>query len=590
MDQTNELLDLFLQLDEREGLQYAYISIRPNTRISDPDAPGWPATILQRVRQELDANDIVHGLRPDDELLAEIKSYLREYQQIQLSKTFYTFLAAQPTPPIRGDDGSLEVLIDLQLKPGKIKDPRSGRIDYHDLGFSETLVRIGDPLVVITHATPGLDGTDIFGQPIKAQPGKEPAIPLYDRHTITAETKEEPKQTILKARINGFFYHDSSRGYFIDKDVLTQHVDFHTGNIEVQDFTEIDTIIKVSGSRDILHDSVKPGFTLKAREIIVDGNVGRGAVLEGDRIVISGIVDAKALIRGQEIEIHKVVGARIEGRKIRINQVLQNASVNGSEIVLKTCVSSTITGEEVFIYNELRAGSITAARFIFCARATGNNVATLTIDPHAIPSFLEALEQQRRRTNELQREYREQEKQQKKRRMAFEHQHRPRLDNFFHIIEERKKTRLSPKQRLALEQLLRRGHYDSISKKLNLSFNKLIRQQLDEFGHGCRQLDEADQQLKHRHEELKKEMQLLREMDEAHTRGLILITGENSGEIKICFRATCLSPVIFNQKLLFCFDAVKNRIIGMKKFSSAGHRKMFTHLSPRALAAIDKQI
>jgi uncharacterized protein (DUF342 family) len=593
-----ELLDLFLQLDEREGLQYAYISIRPNTRISNPADETLVPVILERIFWEIEEQGIIHGLRPESELQSEIRQYLQEYKTIQTNKTFFTFLAAQPTLPIRGDDGSLEVLIDLKLKPGKIKDPKTGQIDYHDLGFSETLVRTGDPLVVTTHATAGIDGTDIFGEPIKAKPGNDPGIPRYDRRTIIAEeeefiTREQEseelrRRTSLKARLDGFLYHDSDRGYFIDKDVLTQQVDFHTGNIEVQDFTEIDSIIKVSGSSDILHDSVKPGFTLKAREIFIDGNVGRGAILEGDRIIISGIVDAKAQIRGQEIEIHKVVGARIEGEKIRINQVLQNASVCGHEILLKTCVSSEIIGEEVFISNELRASRVTAASFIYCHKATGPNFATLTIDPPTVPSFSQALEEQRELVENMRRNYRDEEQKLHKKQGTFRRKHQPRLDNFFKVIEGSKSTRLNQKQRQALEQMLRHGRCDAICTKLNLDLNKLIRQQLDEFSDGCKRFESDEKVLGEHNLELQKEESLLKEMENAHTQGLILISGESNGEIKVCYCSTCLSPVVFNQKLLFCFDNARKRIVAMKKFGSAGHRNLYSHLSPRALATIKK--
>ena len=171
------------------------------------------------------------------------------------------------------------------------------------------MIHEGEPLVIVNHASPGIDGIDIFNQPIKAETGKEEKVPTYDRKTIIREDDPDNNRTILKAAITGFLYQEGERGYFIDKDVLTKQVDFSTGNIEVQDFCDIDTVIKVSGNKDIMRDSVKPGFTLKAREIFIEGNVGRGATLEGDKITITGIVDAKARIIGRKIEIGKAVGA-----------------------------------------------------------------------------------------------------------------------------------------------------------------------------------------------------------------------------------------------------------------------------------------
>ncbi len=585
-----ELLDLFLQLDERQGLQYAFISIRPNSRIINPQSAAVPPVILEAVNRELERHEIKHGIRPREEIMGEIERYLAEYEKINAGKTFFTFLVAEPTLPQKGDDGSLEVLIDLKLKPGKIKDKRTGRIDYHDLGFSETLVHVGDPLVIIRHATPGTDGTDIFGEIIPAQPGREEKIPSFNRNTIALVEDPENRQSLLKALISGFFYHDTDRGYFIDKDVLTQRVDFSTGNIEVQDFSEIDTIIKVSGNKDILIDSVKPGFTLKAKEIIIDGNVGRGATLEGEKIVISGIVDAKARISGRQIEINKAVGAFIEGERIKINAVLQNAEVCGHEIAINTCVSSRIRGEEIFVSDELRAGSLTAARFIYCRRATGSNHATLRIDPPAIPSFLAKLEELRERVGLLEEEDSANRKRIEKLLEAHHRRHQAHLENFHQQLEEAKKISINEHQKRAIEQLIAQGNLELVSEKLKFKLNPITRQQLEEFAAGLQEINEEREEFEELSGMFEKERKRLQDLETAHIRGLILISDESSAEMKICYLETCLPPVVFNQKLLFCFDGNRGRITALKKFGAVTHQRLFSHLTPRALAVVNKLI
>ncbi|RLB70980.1 MAG: hypothetical protein DRH03_06435 [Deltaproteobacteria bacterium] len=582
-----ELLDLMLNLDERQGLEYAFISIRPNTRILNPKDPAVLRSILETIKEKIRDQEIRHGISKSSAIIASVKEYLKTYPQIQLEKTFFTFPLANPTLPQKGDDGSIEELIDLKLKPGKINDEKTGQIDYHDLGFSDTLIHDGKPLVVITHATPGVDGIDIFKQPIKSQPGDAVKVPDYDKKTIACEDVLETDQTILKASITGFLYKDFDRGYFIDKDVLTDQVDFTTGNIEVQDFEQIDSTIKVSGSQDILHNSVKPGFTLKAKEIIIEGNVGQDATIEGDKIIITGIVSANARITGHDIEIGKVIGAHVVGNKIKINSVLQNATVIGEDIRIKTTMSSQISGNEVFISEELRSGSVTAASFIFCRKATGTSHSTLAIDPFAVPSFQQKLKDQQTQVENQHQLY-------QKRNLLFEKEqntHKGRyqshIDNFYRQIENEKKISLSKQQKKAIEQLLTHGSVADVSQKLNFKIDATTNTQLTNFTASLSRLRDSFAEVAELNQAHIDEKNILLEMKEAYTRGLILISDESSGEIKICYHDTCLSPIVFNQNLLFCFDKKRKKIFPLKKIGMITHQRLLTNLSSRALAAVN---
>ena len=583
-----ELLDLMLHLDVRQGMKYAFISIRPNTRITAPHDPEVFQTIIETIKRELRQKGLSHGVHKAKTITSEVKRYLTDYQQIEARKTLYTFPIASPTPPQKGDDGSLEVLVDLKLKPGKIRDEKTGKIDYHDLGFSETLIHAGEPLVIINHATPGIDGCDIFKKPIKAKPGTEEKMPSYDRKSISREDDTENNKTVLKAAITGFLYQESGRGYFIDKDVLTKQVDFSTGNIEVQDFSDIDTVIKVSGSNDIMRDSVKPGFTLKAREIVIEGNVGRGATIEGDKITITGIVDMKARVIGRQIEIGKVVGAHIEGSEIKINSVLQNATVVGQNVRINTCMSSAVSGEEVFINQELRSGNVTASHFIFCQQASGTTHSTLTIDPLAIPSFRERLEEQQKQVEICQQLYKERQKEFEREQLLHHGRHQSNIDNVYRQIEELKKIKLAEKQRKAIEQLLAQGLIDDIGKRLNFTLHPITRKHLENFATSLNKLQKSAKEVEEVEKTYKEAEGVQHEMEEFHTHGLILIADESSGEMKICYRAESLSPVVFNQNLLFNYDAKNNKIIALKKFGVITHQRLFTNLSPRALAVVNK--
>ena len=582
-----ELLDLMLHLDERQGLEYAFISIRPNTRISDPKDPAVLRSILETIKEKIREHGIRHGISKSSAIITSVKEYLKTYPEIQLEKTFYTFPLASPTLPQKGDDGSIEELIDLKLKPGKISDEKTGKIDYHDLGFSDTLIHEGKTLIITTLATPGVDGLDIFKQPIKAQPGDAVKVPDYDKKTICCEEVPETGQTLLKASITGFLYKDFDRGYFIDKDVLAEQVDFTTGNIEVQDFELIDSTIKVSGNQDIMHNSVKPGFTLKAKEIIIEGNVGQNATIEGDKIVITGIVGANARITGHDIEIGKVIGAHVVGSRIKINSVLQNATVIGEDIRIKTTMSSQISGNEVFISEELRSGSVTAASFIFCRKATGTSHSTLTIDPFAVPSFQEKLKEQQDKVENQHQLYQKRNLLFEKEQSTHKGRYQSHIDNFYRQIENEKKISLSKPQKKAIEQLLTHGKVKDVSQKLNFTIDATTSTQLTNFATSLNQISDSFAEVEELNQAHIDEKNLLQEMEESYTRGLILIADESSGEIKLCYRDVCLAPIVFNQNLLFFFDKKRKKIFPLKKFGMVTHRRLFTHISSRALASVN---
>ena len=136
-----EKLDIFIHLDEIDGQQHAYLSIRPNSRIRNPTTPAVKDEILNRIKQMIADSRIVHGLPVEQELKIHIDKYLEGYQKKGGYRDYFTIPLAAPTMPQRGNDSFLEELIDPELKPGKITNEKTGKIDFHDLGFSDKLVK-----------------------------------------------------------------------------------------------------------------------------------------------------------------------------------------------------------------------------------------------------------------------------------------------------------------------------------------------------------------------------------------------------------------------------------------------------------------
>ena len=583
-----EKLDIFIHLDEVNGQQYAYLSIRPNSRISDPDVPAVKDEILDKMKQMIADSRIVHGLPDESELKAHINRYLEGYRKQGGYRNYFTIPLASPTLPQKGDDSFLEELIDLELKPGKITNEKTGKIDFHDLGFSDKLVKKDSDIAILTHATAGVDGTTIYGDPIPAEPGKEVVKLAYDRKSVYAEELPEKNQTILKALITGFLYHDTDKGFFIDPDVLVSQVDFSTGNIAIKEFSQVATAIKVEGSNNILQDTVKPGFTLMAKEITVNGNVGRGAVLEGENIKISGIVDPGARIIGNHIAIDKVVGAFIEGDDIQINSVIESATINGRLITVNTCITSTMTGTEVIIQEAMHAGTVTAGSFIYCHGVFGSGKSTLSIDPMALPAW-------RQQEKEIETEMKKLSARidyftpQLTKKLYLRSQLEKEITHLIQTIEQQKNTKLTDQQKAAIMQMIAHGRLDELRERLQISITAITVKRLKTYHDLAREIDELKNTATALAGDFTTLKQNLIELKLSYQRGLIIVNDAGSGESQIGFASFSRPPAAVSQTTLFTFHRKKQKITAQAApFTWRPEEEQTTSLSPRALKIINR--
>ncbi len=583
-----EKLDIFIHLDEVNGEQYAYLSIRPNSRILNPSAAAVKGEILVKMKQIIADSRIVHGLPDTQELKKHIGIYLEGYQKQGGYRDYFTIPLASPTMPQRGADSYVEELIDLKLKPGKIADEKSGKIDFHDLGFSDKLVKKNSEIAILTHATAGVDGTTIYGDPIPAEAGKEVVKLAYDRKSITAEEQPKKNRTILKALITGFLYRDPAKGFFIDPDVLVSQVDFSTGNIAIKEFSQISTTIKVEGSNNILQDTVKPGFTLMAREITVKGNVGRGAVLKGENIKISGIVDPGARITGNHISIDKVVGAFIEGDEIQINAVVENATVIGRQVMVKTCITSTLKGSEVIINDAMHAGTVTAGVFIYCHGIFGSGKSVLRIDPMALPAYQQQEEEINLEMKKLSAKLDHLIPQVTKK-VHLQSQLEKEISHLFQTIEQQKNMSLTDQQRTAIMQLISHGQIDELRERLQISITAIMVKRLKTYHLISQEIAE----LKISEDAIIKEFsaikQKLIELKLSYSQGLVVVNNNGNGETQIEFTAFSRPPEAISQTRLFSFNRQEQKILASTTpFSWKQEDSRLAPLSPQALKIINQ--
>ena len=141
-----------------------------------------------------------------------------------------------------------------------------------------TVVRVGDVLGEINFETTGTDGTDVYGEPVPAQPGK--ALQLtYDE---SIQIKDANK---LVAERDGILIRDDTTARVSDTLEVDANVDFRTGNI---DFPH----------NVLVHGGVKDGFTIKASE----------------DIEVRGLIEASNLIAGRDLRVKGGFAGRTQGR------------------------------------------------------------------------------------------------------------------------------------------------------------------------------------------------------------------------------------------------------------------------------------
>lgn len=132
------------------------------------------------------AQDYLHGKDADNRISTDVIYDLLKEKDVtygideagivQYCKgtTFYKdFQVATGLRPVKGDDGSIEYFFTLDLRSVPTEND-DGTVNFKELGLVRN-VNSGDVLCRITPETEGIDGVDVFGNPVKATPGK-PAV------------------------------------------------------------------------------------------------------------------------------------------------------------------------------------------------------------------------------------------------------------------------------------------------------------------------------------------------------------------------------------------------------------------------------
>ena len=175
---------------------------------------------------------------------------------------------ARSIPAKRGKNGSIKFLFEKNHVP-KPKHDEFGIANFRELNLIVP-IRKGEVIAEITPPTPGEPGINIFGKPIKPEPGKMPNITVGKNTLLTADGKQ-----IVSACDGHILY---GTGCFNVEDTVTvkSDLDLSIGNIDF--FGDIH-----------IKGNVMEGFSVKAgRNLKIEGTVFSADISAGGNIVING--------------------------------------------------------------------------------------------------------------------------------------------------------------------------------------------------------------------------------------------------------------------------------------------------------------
>ncbi len=225
--------------------------------VTQSDNEPYPAKA--QLLKALSDHGITHGI--DNTALEKIAS----------EKIVHKFIpVASGTPAGSPVHGRLEPLIDIS-QMGKPKQLSNGRVDHRNL---QKVLNVKQGTVLLRRIPPklGKDGTDVFGNRIKASKPRDVALPSG----IGVEVSPKDENTLIAAT-DGYVYEYEPNCFEVRKEKkIVSDIDYSTGNIDFYGDLRIDGVIR-------------SGFEVKATgDIIINGSLEDAIVKADGNVAITG--------------------------------------------------------------------------------------------------------------------------------------------------------------------------------------------------------------------------------------------------------------------------------------------------------------
>lgn len=327
-----------------------------------PPKGGQPVT-LDALSHAVADRGIVHGVLP--QAMADAIEQGRAA----------TVVIAQGTPPTRGTPTRFESLLD-RLKPRAQEIDELAQVDYRDLG-SLLLVSPGTPLMRRVPPLPGVDGTNVLGEPVL--PDEMPDTPFSKDISGVEVDPEDP--LLLRATIAGT-PKLISQGVQVNPMVEVDAVNLSTGNITFE------------GSLQVRGDIAATMEVRVTGDVVVNGTIEAALVEAGGSVTVKGgiigmaeaLQDAAATARTAHIVCGGALKAKFienaiisAGQDVEVEREIRQSSIAAGGSVLvgpPNTQQSAITGGQTRALNVVRAGTIGSPSGIPTMVQAG-------LDPHA---------------------------------------------------------------------------------------------------------------------------------------------------------------------------------------------------------------
>jgi len=292
----------------------------------------------EEIRLFLDNKGIVYGI--DKTVLKDI---------IKNRKYDKDYLVAKGEAALTGEDGRLELFFDNSDEKFKPVILENGNVDYYNIKNVE-MVEEGQVLIRIHKGKKGVDGTNVFGQPIKAKKGKTPTKIILGRNVVV---KSDGSEIVSSAHGQVIF---SDRRIEVTKVMeIKGDVGLKTGNI------------KFNGSV-IVNGNLNGDSSIAAvGNVEVRGLCEGNIKADGSIIVTGGIsgVNQSKIIAGEHIGAKFVSNSEVvAGGNIHTGDIL-HSTVKSKGVVTLHGIKGTVAGGEIYAKRSLRANIIGAAGYGF---------------------------------------------------------------------------------------------------------------------------------------------------------------------------------------------------------------------------------
>ncbi len=289
----------------------------------------------QELQEELKKLGIVHGILKFPEYSHKV------------------MIVARGTPPTPGEDGRIEILVDLKRGP---KQEDKG-VDLRELN-SIVCVKAGQPVAEKILLSPGKPGVNVYGEPIPPPPSKE-AVFKYGKGLQVSENG-----SLLLATTDGVLVNKAGRLEVLPVYKLEADIDWDIGNIHFY------------GKKLVIKGDIRPGFTVETQgDLEIRGRVENGVTLrvhgnlnilgpvQGENTVIKckgnaylSIVEyAKLIIGGDLIIKDYILHAQcIVGGNLKATEGV--GKIVGGEYHVRESVVAQILGSSAYVPTIIKAG------------------------------------------------------------------------------------------------------------------------------------------------------------------------------------------------------------------------------------------